>query len=149
MSAGKADSGVGRPRLKDHRLPLGRPLDVERPLDLEEASLVTKRMQLVAVEKFAADAVAEEGVVIPTVPQTLDHFQIFVGDLVAKRVFGVVAAVILRRSFERRCHRVPAGAPAADEIERGKLPGNGEGIAVGRGNRARQADLARHRCKRG
>ena len=56
-------------------------------------------------------------------------------------MFGVVAAVVFRRAFKRRRHRVPPRAAAAQKIERGELSGNRERIAVGSGDRTRKTDL--------
>lgn len=98
-------------------------------------------MQLLAVVEFPARPIAHEGVVVPTVPQAFDDLQKFMRHLVAQRMFRMRAAVVLRGTFEGRRHRVPAGPPAADEIERGELAGNGEGIAVGRRDSAGEADL--------
>jgi hypothetical protein len=69
--ARQADARVRRAGLEDHRLPLRRALDVQRPRHLEEAPLVVQRVQLVAREEAAALAVAHEGVVVPAVPQAL------------------------------------------------------------------------------
>ncbi|MNH04913.1 hypothetical protein D3C79_642200 [compost metagenome] len=51
--------------LEDQRLALGRALDVQRALDLEELPCVAQGVQLGRVEEFAALLVAGEGVVFP------------------------------------------------------------------------------------
>src|SRR6478752_4446614 len=52
------------------------------------------------------------------------------------------AAVVAAGALQRRGHRVPARAPAAEQVERGELPGDGEGVAVGGRDCADEAELA-------
>ncbi|MNZ68210.1 hypothetical protein D3C78_864720 [compost metagenome] len=139
--ASKTDAGIGRACLEHHRLTLWRTLDVQRAFHLEEAALVAERVELGAVEKLSRLAVTQESVIVPAVPQALDNLEVFIGDLVTQRMFGVIAAVIFRRAFERCRHGIPPGTAAAQKIERGKLAGNGEGVAIGGRNGSRQADL--------
>ncbi len=115
--------------------------DVERPLDPEEAALVVEAMHLRLVDKDAGLTVTDEGVVVPGIPQALDRIDIILGDLVAQFVLGMFAAVIAPRAFERRGYRIPSCPAAADEIDRGELAGNGEGIAIRGRDRADEADL--------
>ena len=114
MFAGESDAGIGGARLENHRLALLRAADIQRPFDAEEAALVVEPVQLGLVDKDAGLAVADEGVVVPGIPQALDGIEIFVGDLVAQLVLGMLAAVVAARPFERRGHGIPAGAAAAD-----------------------------------
>jgi hypothetical protein len=146
--AGKLDAGIGRTGLEDHGLSLPGSADIQRSFDTEEAPLVIQAMQLGLVGVNARFAVAREGIVIPGVPQALGGIEIFVCDLIAQLVFGVLSAVVAAGAFERRGYGIPAGAAAADEVERGELTGNGEGVAVGRRNRADQAELRRKGRKR-
>ncbi len=101
----------------------------ERTLHLEEPTFVAEGVEFGAIEKLPGLAVAHEGVIVPAIPETLDHFEIFIGNLVPQRVFRMIAAIILRRAFKRCRHRIPPGATAAQKVERSELTGNGEGIA--------------------
>lgn len=141
MFARKPDAGIGGACLKHHRLSLPGALDVERPLDPEEPSLVVEPMQLRLVRVNAGCPVTHEGVVVPTVPEPLDRIEILVCDLVTQLMFRMFSSVVAAGPFERRCHRIPTGAAAADEVERGKLAGDRERVAVGGRNRADETDL--------
>jgi hypothetical protein len=125
---------------------LRRALDVERSSDLEESPFVIERMQFSRIEEAAAFTVALECIVVPTIPKALHDFEILVGDLVAQCMVRMLAAVVLRRPFERRCHDVPSRPAAADQIERCELPRHRERMAVRSGERAGETDL-RRRCR--
>lgn len=71
MFARKADTGIGRTGLENHRLALRRTLNVQRSFHLEETALVTERVEFLPVEELPGLAVAHEGIVVPAVPQPL------------------------------------------------------------------------------
>ncbi|MNM56447.1 hypothetical protein D3C81_676170 [compost metagenome] len=144
--AGQRNAIVGRTGLEDHRLPLRRALDVERTFHLEEAALVVEAPELLRRKERAAVAVAHERIVIPRIPQALHHLKVLIGNLVTQCVFGMRAAVVAARTFQRRGHHVPAGTATAEQVQRGELAGHGERIAVRGGERASQTDLLR--CRR-
>ncbi len=146
--AGQRDAIVRGTGLEDHRLPLRRALDVQRAFHLEELPLVVQATEFLRCEEGAAVALAHEGIVIPRIPQALHHVQVLIGNLVTQRVFRVRAAVVAARAFQWRGHHVPAGAATTEQIQRGELTGDGERIAVGRGQRPGQADLLRRGGKR-
>ena len=120
---------------------LRRARDVERAADLEVLALVIERMQLRRIEELPARLVAHEGVVVPAVPQRGDHLGEFVGALVALGVAIVrVAVEVQRLGRHAGGDQVPAGAPAADVIERGELPRHMERLVVARRRGAGQPD---------
>ncbi len=104
--------------LEDHRLALGRALDVERPLHLEELALVVERVQLVRIDEDAALLVGDVGVVLPGVPEPLHHVQVLARQPIAHVVGQVVgAAEVGRAALQPGGHHVPPGAPAGDVIQ--------------------------------
>jgi hypothetical protein len=54
-------------------------------------------------------------------------------------------AEVLGRALQPRGDHVPAGAAAADVVQRGELPGHVEGLGIGDAERGHQADVLGHR----
>jgi hypothetical protein len=132
--------------LEDHRLALGRAGDVQRALHRQELALVTQGVQLVGIEEHAAGLVVDQGVVFPAVPETLDDVQILGRQAVAgvvRQMLGL--AEVLGRAFQPGGDDVPAGAAAADVVQRGELAGHVEGLGIGDAERGHQADVLGHR----
>ena len=114
-------AGLRGAGLHDHRPALHRPGDVERAAHLEICALVVQHMHLVRIEKEAALDVAHEGVVGEGIPQPGDHVIELARPLVALVVLHVVVeAEIQRRIRVGGGDDVPAGAAAADVVERGE-----------------------------
>src|SRR5262245_66071988 len=94
--------------------------------------LMIEEMQLGTVEVKAVRLVGDDCIVLPAVPQT-EHD---LGELVCPRVtvavarMGVAAEIVGFRDRERG-HEIPAGAPAADLIERCKKAGHVEWLELG------------------
>lgn len=84
------------------------------------------------VEIDPARLIVQEGVVVVAVPE-LDHgVDEVLGPLIAARVQQVrLFAEVLRLGLGVRGHEIPAGAPAADEVERGELPREVVGLVKG------------------
>ncbi len=133
---------LGVAGLEDHRPALGRTLDVERPGHREVLADVVQLVLAGRVEEDAGLLVAREGVVLVGVPEALRHLHVLERAPVAGGVVEVVLpVVVLRRPLVDAGDDVPAGAAAADQIERGDLAGDVERLGVGGRDRRDQADL--------
>ena len=116
------------------------------PAYLEMLAVVIQCVQLVSREMQAAFLVVEEGVVFPGVPKPCHHIHEFLGARVAVGVLGVLVQVeVARLGVGPRRHHIPAGAAAAEVIERGELACDVEGLVVGGGDGGHQADALGHR----
>ena len=140
--AGELDARIRRTCLEDDRLALRRAADIQWARHLEEATFVVQRMQFLLVEKLSRLPVADDGVVIPAIPEALRDLQIFVRNLVAQRMFGMRPAVIGGSPFQRRGDDIPARPALGDQVERTKLSGNGERIGIGGRDRTGEPDFA-------
>ena len=99
-------------------------------------------MQLLGVEIAARHPVADKGVVVPAVPQPFDDLDEFDGAVVALAVLVMLlAAEIVGFVDGRRRHDVPAGAAAADMVERGEFAGDVIGLVVARRRGGAEADM--------
>src|SRR5215831_16380979 len=129
---------------------LRRPRDIERAAHLEVLSLVVECVELCRVEIDLGRPVADECVVLPAVPQSLDDLDEFVGAVVAlvMRVMRV-AAEIPGFVDRRRGHHVPPGAAVADMIEGGEFAGDVVGLVVARRRRRNDPDILGDRGQRG
>src|SRR5436190_1956544 len=85
-------------------------------------SLVIQRVHLLGIEENPGLLVEDECVVVPAIPKALHDLRKFAGPGIA------FVAATLRLCAEvaplqriRRCDQIPAGASAADEIQRRKL----------------------------
>ena len=141
-AGGELAAGLGLAGLHDHRVALGRPRHVEGAFHREMLALVARRMHLVRVEELAARLVADEGLVLPAVPQRGDGVDELVGALVAfgRRALPVEAEVA-RGGVAGRGHQVPARAALAQVVEGGELAGEGVGLFVGRRCRGDEAEV--------
>ena len=151
--------GLGRAGLHDDRPALDRPRDVERTAHRQKLALVVEHMQLVGIEKDAVLDVADEGVIRPAVPQSGHH----VVELARAAIALAVLHVLVEPEIQRRVRigggdDVPAGAAAADVIERRKpardVIGRIEGGRAGGDQtdmlgRSRQRRQQRERLERG
>ena len=100
---------VGRAGLHEHRLALRRTRHVERAAHRIVFSLVIEVMHLVRLEEQPAVLVAHERIVVPAIPQALDHFGEFVRALIAfvvRKRFGAVE--IERLGHLARGDEIPA-----------------------------------------
>nr|GEZ59310.1 hypothetical protein [Tanacetum cinerariifolium] len=135
--------------LKQHRLALTRPGNVQRTLHLKEVAFVIQGVQFAAVEKLAGLLVAGKGVVFPRVPQPFDRRHVLPGDSIAHGVGRVlVLTEVFRRAAEPGRHNVPSRATAADVVQGGKLPRHLKGLGIADGHGGHQADLRGCRCQR-
>src|SRR5580692_12822111 len=124
---------------------LRRPRHIERAAHREMLSLVVQHMQLGGVEIAPGDAVADERVVVPTVPQPAHDLDELDRTFVAlAMLIMLLAAEIVGLREIRRGHYIPSGAAGADMIERRELAGDVIGLVIaGRGGGA-EADMGRH-----
>ena len=85
--------------------------------------------------------VGDDGAVFKTVPQPEHHFGEFAGAGVAVAVMrmALTPEIVSLGDGERR-HQIPAGAPAADLVERSKEPRHMERLEIGRGRRRHEPD---------
>jgi hypothetical protein len=111
---------------------------------------VIEHVTFLRLEETAALLVAHEGVVFPAVPQADDDLRELTRPFVA---FGVcemrIAVEIERFRLARRGDEVPAGPPAADVVERGKLAGDVKRLVVGGRGGGDESEPLRHRCQAG
>ncbi len=138
---GEVAAVLGGASLEDHRLALAGAGDIERPLHRQELALVVQGVELRRVEEDAAFLVIDERVVLPAVPKTLRHVQVFGRQAVADVVGEMLLLAEVRgRAFEPRRHHVPAHPAAGYVIQRGELAGHVEGLRVGDAQRRHQPD---------
>ncbi len=107
-------------------------------------------MHLRGVGKDAARAVAQRRVVFPAAfPELVDHFHIFVGDVVAVVMRGLlVLAGALRGAVEIAGHDVPADPSFGEMVERRHPPGKRVGRLVGQIGGHAEAEMFGHRGHR-
>ncbi|CUI61657.1 Uncharacterised protein [Achromobacter xylosoxidans] len=131
--------------LHHHRAALRRTRHVQRPAHREMLATMAQRMQLGRVEILAAVLVAQEGVVLPAVPQAQHHVVELGGAGIAAGVLDVLVQVeVLRLALAAGSDQVPARAAAADVVERGELARHVVRLVVGGRNRGDQADFLGH-----
>ena len=142
VSRGKLAAVVGGAGLHQHRLALRRARHVERAAHVEVLAVVIERVHLLRIEEQARLLVADEGVVVPRIPQRLHDLDEFLAAPVAHvlRLVRLVAEVERLGRIAGGDH-VPAGAAAAHQIERGEFARHRVGLLeAGRGG-ADQADV--------
>jgi hypothetical protein len=120
--------------LHDDRPTLDRPCDVERAAHGQIFALVIEHVHLVGIEIDAVLDVANESIIREAVPQARHH----VVELARASIALAMLHVFVEPEIERSVgigggHDVPAGAPAADMVERGKSACN----VIGRVERGR------------
>ena len=111
---------------------------------------MVQEADLGGIEEAPAFLVQHQRIVVPGVPQALDHINVFgrafipfgMGKLVRQAEIG-------RFGIGAGGDQIPARAPAAQLVERGELPRHMVGRHVGAGNRGDQADPAGMRGQRG
>ena len=130
--------------LENHRLALGRALDIQRAHHREVFALVIQAVQLARVEKLPSGTVAHKRIVFVRIPQPLHHLNVFGGTPVAGGIVVMfVAAVIAGGTGIATGHHVPAGAAFADQVQGGEAPGDVIGRVIRGGQRTDQADMPR------
>jgi hypothetical protein len=106
-------------------------------------------MQLVAIQKHAFVLVQQQRVVLPAVPQLVDHLMKLARPAVAVGMGGLLpwagAAEVLRRVRIAAGDQVPADPAATDLIQRGELTRQIEGLAVAGAGGRHQTDSGGHR----
>src|ERR1700738_2154187 len=109
-------------RLHQHGLALWGTRDIERAADLEVLAFMAQDVELGGIEEDARLPIKDEGIIVPTVPQTLDHACELAGAGIA--LVGAtlrLGAASSALQAGRRCVQGSAGASAADEIERSEF----------------------------
>ena len=110
---------------------------------------VIEDMQLGRIEIAAVGAVAQEGTLLPAVPEPVDDIGELFGPRVTIRMRDESVMIEVQRGRGiGRGHEIPAGAPAAQPIERGELPGHVERLVVTGRHRRDETDPRRHRRQR-
>ena len=133
----------------DRQAALRRSRRVQRPAHGEMLADVIEAVEFRLVDIQAARLVADEGVVVPAVPQAARHIDELDGAFVPRgRIERRVEPVVARLVRAPAGHHVPAGAAAADMIERGHAPREIIRMVVGRRRRRHHADMRRHRGDR-
>ena len=143
-------AGLGRSRLHLDRVALGRACHVQGSADLEVGALVLQDVELVWIEVAPGLLVAEEGVVVPAVPEARDHVDELLGLLVAARVFQVLVLPEVR-GFRGvgGGHQVPSRAATREVVQGGEVAGQVVGLVVGGGHGGHQSDVVGDRGQRG
>ena len=114
-------------------------------------ALMRDAMDLRRIGEDAARAVADRGVVLPaSFPELVDHLHIFVRDVVAVVMRGLlVLAGAARGAVEIAGHDVPADAPLGQVIERRHPPRKRIGRLEGEVGSDAEAEMPGHRGHRG
>src|SRR5688572_14684211 len=113
--------------------PCGVRATLRGPATLKCRPAVIEYVQLRWVVVDPGNLVANEGIVLPAVPESANHSDEFGGAVVAHVVAWCgIAVEIPRFHVGDGRHDVPARASAADVIERGEFPGDVIGLVVGR-----------------
>src|SRR5690554_6497001 len=124
--------------------------NVQWPFHMEVIAPVIGAMQLVGIEEASALTVADEGVVLETVPERLHDLHVLACPAVAKgmRMLDLEVEVPGRR-FRRRGYDVPARATSGDQVQRSEFPRQVVGFLVGGGRGGNEAEVLRQRCECG
>jgi hypothetical protein len=147
--SGELASSLRRAGLHDHRPALDRPSDVQRPADRIVLVLMVEHMHLCGIEVDAGFDVANEGVIRPGIPQAGHHIVEFAGTAVALVVLDMLRETEIQcRIGIGRGDDVPAGAAAADMVERSETPRDVVGGVEGGGAGRYKADAFGHGGKR-
>ena len=113
---------------------LRRARGIERTGDLKVLALVAKCADLFRIEKASGCLILRKRIVGPGVPETFDNVGKFVRALIACIAGNVFAVAEVQRIIGvGRRDQVPAGAAAADVVERGETPGDVKRLVVCRG----------------
>lgn len=117
-------------------------------VDAVVRALMIDAMNFCGVGKDAALAVPQHGVVLPAAfPELVDDLHVFVGDLVAVVVPGLlVLAGAARGTVEVAGDDVPADAALGEVIERRHPPRERVGRLEGQIAGDAEAEILRHRC---
>ncbi len=150
ISGGDLLALVGGAGLHNDWPPLRCRRRVQRATHLEVLALVVQHVQFLGVEKHAACLVADEGIVLPTVPQSGNDAGKLRGALVTCFVVQVrfaveVACLLVRPGGDD----VPRGAPAADVIQGRVFSRNVERLVVAGRRGGNEADMTGVRRQRG
>ncbi len=134
----------------DHRVPLRRPGDVQRAVQLEMAAVVADGVLRRRVEIQPGPAVQPERAVVPRVPEVAHDVHELAGPLVALGMGGELGvAEIARGVVVGRGHDVPCRPALAEVVERGELAGHVVRLGEAGGDGAAEADPLRHPGQRG
>ena len=129
--------------LYQHGVALHGALRLQGAAQLEVLAFVFKDVQLGRIEEIAAGLVEQIRIIAQAVPQALDDIDVFARALVALRVRHLRRqAEAFRFPVRARGDQVPAGAPAADVVERGELARQVERVQIGDGGSGHQADMS-------
>ena len=107
-------------------------------------ALVIEHMHLLRIEEDAALGIADEGIVGKAVPQAGDDIVEFPRALIALAMLDMLVEAEIQRCVRvGRGDDVPAGAAAADMVERGETAGDVIGLRRRWSRRWRQGRYAR------
>ncbi|MEY9549382.1 hypothetical protein ABIF67_003447 [Bradyrhizobium japonicum] len=137
--------------LVQHRRPLRRRLaEMDGVADAIIRALMIDAMNLARIGEDAARPVAQNGVVLPAAfPELVDHLHIFVGDVVAVVVSGLlVLAGAARGAVEIAGDDVPADPSLGEMVERRHPPRERVGRFEGQVTGDTEAEIFRHRRHR-
>src|SRR3978361_777217 len=86
-------------------------------------SAMVQHMHFGGVEVNAGGLVADEGVLVPAIPQPVHHLGEFRGTVITIGVGRMLLqAVVERFRLVVRRHQVPSGSSTADLVQRSELP---------------------------
>ena len=132
MSCGEAAAGVGGARLHQNRSALRAARHVQRSGHPVIVAAVVDRPDAVGSRVMPAEAVIDDRVLGPAVPQRLDHGHELLAPGIARGVGHLAgAAKVARRRGQPRGDDVPGDAPVADVIEGRELPREVERFGIG------------------
>ena len=133
MLGGELPSARRGAGLIQHRRALRRRFAQVNGVDAVIVSLVPDAMHLRRIGEDAARAIAQRRIVLPaSFPELVDHLHIFVGDVVAVVMRGLlVLAGAFGRAVEIAGHHVPADPPLGQMVERRHPPRERIGRLIG------------------
>jgi len=142
-------AGVRSAGLDDDRPALDRAGDIQRTAHRQELALVVEHMQPVGVKIDPVFDVTDEGVLGPAVPQPGYDIEELAGAAIALAMLHVLGhPEIQRRVGVGGRDQIPAGASAADVVERGEAPGDHVRWLEGRRGGGDQSEMLGHHRQR-
>ena len=150
MLSGELAPARRGPGLVEHGRALRRGLAEMDGVEAKVLSLVLDAMDFFRIGENAARAIAQRRIVFPaSFPELVDDFHVFVGDVVAVVVTGLlVLAGAFRGAVEIAGDDIPPHASFREMIERRHAPGERIGRLVGEIGRDAEAEVFGHRGHR-
>ena len=149
-AGGEALAAAAAAGLDHHRPSLRRARHGEGAARVEEPAAVVEAVDLVAVAEAAGGLVHDQRIVFPGVPVAEHHLDEFVGAVVAGVMRHHLGMAHVRRlAVVQRGDDVPGAAALAHQVQRLEGAGDVEGLEIGGGRRAAEAEAPGRRRHHG